>query len=451
MTIPPLRVYNECVEKMENFAKFKLKCIKSEIYWKNAINKSVYNEDKSDRDTAETDLVHITIKEEGNENDYPECESSLLHNSTKQIESSRSEITLDHKQKSHECTTCKRKFKYSKCFINHKCLNKKLGSNETNIDIQENKKGDQIIKVAPSPILQDTTKKEVENTCGLCDLCFNNKVELRDHLNKHSENNLFKCEICGYNGPDAAKMISHRFTHISQHVWCHICNRRMKSAKMLEYHYRSVHLQKPGQCPYCGRDCKNYHSWRKHDRLHTVKKMFVCDLCDRRFLYKNQIVAHMIDHSDVREYICEACGKGFKRPATLRMHMESVHKPNKPVTCDHCNRRFKNENKLSLHLKRLHDEKPYQCPICLKRYRLECYLRYHMFWHTGEKPHVCEICGLKYKQRAHLNVHMRKHTGERPHKCNICGKEFATPQQAKRHTNVHSSLPQHMSKGESKR
>ncbi|CAH2108092.1 unnamed protein product [Euphydryas editha] len=471
ISCPPKKLCLKCGEILENYVKFKQKCIDSEVRWKsfhedfekNDLTKCIQQSElKIKEEATKCDDSNIFCEEtnknkEGNENKnnnqdispYPMiCDSEKLiienyinddeFNSENINETCQYETNFinDKNTKKYQCKKCKKEYSKHKWLVTHKmnvCFkefykrminNKKVNTNKT--------KG-----------LENSDTKDVPAPLSSCGLCTTpSTCDVTIHMDEHWANNDLQCQLCDYYGRDFADMITHSFQHNpKKKLICHVCKKKKASILSLQFHFRSMHLQKAGGiCSICNKTFTKFKTWKRHERLHNENSLFICDHCGRKFLYKHEIKSHLIYHTDVRLFVCETCGKGFKRMSGLKDHIENLHRIRQPVKCEHCDKTYKSQSKLEIHLRNVAKDKPFICEVCSKRFISEKVLQKHMFWHTGERPHRCEVCGSRYKAKGQLNIHMRNHTGFMPHKCVDCGKSFPAAKQLKRHQSVHTGV-----------
>ncbi|XP_026483195.2 oocyte zinc finger protein XlCOF6-like [Vanessa tameamea] len=481
---PPKRLCFKCADNINNYVKFKQKCLESEEHWKslnedvqkcNVVVKeevikcenseNIFHEDKHfngqlERDNKNTrhdipqhncdsEGINIitnmnndkTLVENHNNNDQrtnveiiyinDEKGNLILNENLFHIDSND---ILNKITKRYQCEKCKKEYRNHKWLVTHMmnlCFKNDIKS--ISIEVDKNK----ATKLEDS---KTKTKQISLTTCGLCNTPFT--CDIANHMDEHWSNNDLQCQLCNYCGRDFADMITHSFEHCPKmKLFCHACKKKKASVPSLQFHFRSVHLQKAGGlCSICNKTFRKFNTWRKHERLHNENSLFICDHCGRKFLYKNEIKSHLIYHTDVRLFVCETCGKGFRRMSGLKDHIKNLHTVIHPVKCNHCDKTYKSQTKLDLHLRNLAKDKPFTCEVCSKTFVSQKVLKKHMFWHTGERPHTCEVCGSRYKAKGQLNLHMRSHTGFMPHKCVDCGKGFPTSTQLRRHRSVHTGV-----------
>ncbi|XP_050346808.1 zinc finger protein 883-like [Nymphalis io] len=468
---PPKRLCFKCADNINNYVKFKQKCLESEEHWtslcedvqkpnvvkeefiKSEDTENIFHEEKhfnvhfeydnkkakhdfsqrncdsEKKNIVNTIIIDKSLVESDNNNDQRINVESYINDEKGNLEVNENAFT-----KKHQCEKCKKEYRNHKWLVTHMmnvCYKNDIKS--INIEVDRNK----ATKLEDAKIKK---KRMSLSTCGLCNTSLSS--DITKHMDEHWSNNDLQCQLCNYFGRDFADMVTHSFQHSPKmKLFCHACKKKKASVPSLQFHFRSVHLQKAGGlCSVCNKTFKKFNTWRKHERLHNENSLFICDHCGRKFLYKNEIKSHLIYHTDVRLFVCETCGRGFRRMSGLKDHIKNLHTVIHPVKCHHCDKTYKSQTKLDLHLRNLAKDKPFICEVCSKTFVSQKVLKKHMFWHTGERPHTCAVCGSRYKAKGQLNLHMRSHTGFMPHKCVDCGKGFPTSTQLRRHRSVHTGV-----------
>ncbi|KAI7810643.1 hypothetical protein IRJ41_004676 [Triplophysa rosa] len=115
--------------------------------------------------------------------------------------------------------------------------------------------------------------------------------EQRHHSEKHKEEKMFLCELCG---------------------------RNFVSSFSLKVHMRTHTGEKPFHCSQCDKCFRIKGYLVLHQRIHTGEKPHACPHCEMRFSRKTHLNRHMRLHSDERPYECSECGKTFKRESMMR-------------------------------------------------------------------------------------------------------------------------------------
>ena len=135
---------------------------------------------------------------------------------------------------------------------------------------------------------------------------------------------------------------------------------------------------------------------------------------------------------------CDQCGKVVTNKYCLKIHLESVHNPDKQVyNCDQCPYTTTYKRNIFLHIKNIHEAGEFTaCHICgVKIKGGATNLSRHIFrLHTESQTEKvkCEECGKEVKASQLIN-HKRKVHGERRFACHMCSYKAQTGYNLKLH------------------
>ncbi|XP_057661584.1 zinc finger and BTB domain-containing protein 17-like isoform X32 [Diorhabda carinulata] len=103
--------------------------------------------------------------------------------------------------------------------------------------------------------------------CEICGLDFPNDSNLKRHMNKHTTNKLFSCEIC-----------SKSFTH----------SHTLNTHKLVQHTGAKRY-----RCEYCGKKFPFHTAYDYHLKLHTGEKPHGCLICEKKFISMGNLRLHM--------------------------------------------------------------------------------------------------------------------------------------------------------------
>ena len=196
-------------------------------------------------------------------------------------------------------------------------------------------------------------------------------------------------------------------------VTCDICQKSLKTKKMLWAHKVAVHFG--GNFP--------------------------CEICGKKCITGAELRRHMTSHSTERRFVCQYCGLAYKRWSHLYQHLR-VHEEEKNFRCDVCHLNFKVQSELKDHCFAEHaDGKQVQCSVCKHRLQTPLAVYHHSMKHTGTRDFICEICGSNFKRKQHLVTHMKTHLtesktgegGDEVYNCQACDESFGLKMDLKSH------------------
>ncbi|KAE8628314.1 hypothetical protein XENTR_v10007452 [Xenopus tropicalis] len=156
--------------------------------------------------------------------------------------------------------------------------------------------------VAPNSAIKVIPAVQPLNKCGICDVAFPNRNELRKHLASHTGNEPYMCKDCG---------------------------RTFSCNYFLVRHQRAHTGERPFVCPECNKSFRCSSVLYRHQRSHSGELPFKCEVCDKGFGQKSTLIIHLRTHTGERPYPCPACGRCFCSSSALARH-EQTHKKQNP-------------------------------------------------------------------------------------------------------------------------
>ncbi|XP_050328591.1 uncharacterized protein LOC126758378 [Bactrocera neohumeralis] len=307
----------------------------------------------------------------------------------------------------------------------------------------------------------DASAKEPlsEYTCSTCDLKLPTWAEYCGHIKTHGDKR-FLCKICNTWFPLRSRLEKHLLSHEDKQEKpeCPHCGRTFQNRYNLKRHINDIHDSIAHMCVICGKAFLGSDVLQVHLATHIEDEELRCEHCSRCFSRRSTLTNHMKTHlksattkesekvakSDVKNtagknvYCCHYCGKESKHHFTHKMHMR-IHTQERPHKCDACDKAFRTMAALITHQRIHEDVRPYQCEHCLLSFRQQAHLKEHRMIHEGITPHKCSICQLSFTKKSNMLVHMRIHSGENPYKCVICDKQFKKAALLRKHeSEVHN-------------
>jgi KRAB domain-containing zinc finger protein len=175
-----------------------------------------------------------------------------------------------------------------------------------------------------------------------CDKVFADAANFEVHLQTHSAENMFVCEICDQSFPFRTSVLT-KSSFFLLFALVAFLQLSMDVAQLV------IHL-----------------------RSHSEIRAFACSECDLSFVHKRSLINHMRVHSDsdvlsfhyfsVSHFICNSnsvfCSQGYE--------------------CDQCHKRFVHRSSLITHHRIHSGDRPFECPevpIFIDSDREPCFLR----------------------------------------------------------------------------
>jgi hypothetical protein len=207
--------------------------------------------------------------------------------------------------------------------------------------------------------------------CDYCDWVFKREDSLKEHLNLHTADKIYRCEECPFISLQVRSLNNHIQSEHAEDKWkCFECSMVLTSNSNLKKHILSIHTdEKPyicdqGQCEF--RTALKSNLTIHINNVHLKLTKFDCDKCEYSTVSASDLKKH-IDrvHNNKRPHICEVCNWGFVKPSELKIHVDRVHENNKPYKCQQCKGAFVRKSELRVHVERVHEKKrPVACDEC---------------------------------------------------------------------------------------
>jgi KRAB domain-containing zinc finger protein len=201
-------------------------------------------------------------------------------------------------------------------------------------------------------------------TCNHCSKVFNTPYQLKVHVTcVHATDLPFSCSQCEKKFPTKAYLDTHnRQAHTSKEVQykCETCDSLYATKNGLQVHVTTKHVAEEEKqyavCELCGKKFTRPGELRRHLRTHDPNrvKSFKCIEfgCESAFFNQRMLDVHVRTHASTKEALCAICGAGFATAATLRRHLDIVHKGLEPqFSCQICGKGFKQKQNLIQHLR----------------------------------------------------------------------------------------------------
>ncbi|XP_055840122.1 zinc finger protein ZFP2-like [Episyrphus balteatus] len=268
--------------------------------------------------------------------------------------------------------------------------------------------------------------------CKYCEKKFIQSTHLAVHEKTHTGESPFKCLHCSMTFKNAHLLNCHSQVHGTRKFQCNQCPRKFFNRHGMNMHMRTHgdEINKHPRCEICNKQYRSkmnfrLHNYKKHGAEPTeamlkvlktqqekrpIIKPYKCPDCPQTFVLHTQLVKHSKTHTENRPYSCKICLKAFKRPAHLKLHMDSLHLKKKPHKCLICGWGFPQRANLTEHMAAKHgDTKDFKCDKCPKEFATIKSLKVHKKMHNEKNPFVCNICNKGFKMLTFLKTHMHGH------------------------------------------
>lgn len=265
--------------------------------------------------------------------------------------------------------------------------------------------------------------------CTLCDRSMPNVNELKSHLIKiHNKkfyadftdrvvpfklsgNNIFECQVCGFNFETFGSIERHMNVHFRNYV-CNECGSGFVTKYRLKVHSKSMHVEGSYPCDICKKVFASTQKLKNHtDAVHKLVKRFKCPKCPERFTEYFRRQKHLVTIHGVEplKYNCNVCDRSFDRRFTLSRHMKRDHLEERNYQCEMCSYKCFTNNELRVHMIKHNGERIFECSVCKKSYARKKTLKEHMRIHNNDRRFACAVCGQAFVQKCSLKGHMKTH------------------------------------------
>lgn len=292
------------------------------------------------------------------------------------------------------------------------------------------------LKINPEEVEEHDTKNdffEIEET----------SVKIKDESDDSEDEPLivklnykFKCFYCPEKFPTAGTRSYHlRAKCTLKKFTCMVCNAEFKKRGAFLMHNRMYH-SKGVKCPQCNESCKNRTYLRLHiNKVHKEQKPpnHHCHLCNKVFKTKQLVTKHIENvHGDKmsKKYECIICGYKTHSKEYMKNHDFRYHIEDSTNYFDIDDIRVDNDGNV-------------QCPSCDKILHQSKYIVHYKDVHKTFPPNypdhrkfMCEQCPEIFVNQKSMETHVRKvheNCTEDQAFCDKCGKQFASEARLKMH------------------
>lgn len=359
------------------------------------------------------------------------------------------EIAEAGKKYGYFCSVCDKKLPPGTNLIHH--LESHRQSVRKGKNGRQGSGDDNVIKISSQP------NKVFIYFCSLCNKMFPSEDELKQHCQRHKQENRDKDVESFEDEMDDSDV--------------EMCDEEVQTESLIERP-----LKRPARSA----------SYRSAKRIKpVVKQSNACNICGKVLGTKAGLYQHLKVHQgserDLTHHKCPlGCGQRFKTEMEVDLHgpfclrnqdqvtvknenEEDVH--DEDLTCPHCqkicetrgNLRYhslvcrdrpfekcplcdftcKGTLPMSRHQVKVHNMKPFKCEECGKTFRLKGSLRDHCAQNHSENKFICEHCGKKFAKNNVYKRHVFVQHGGFRYPCNYCHKKFKDKRCWRIHENSH--------------
>ncbi|XP_075237803.1 uncharacterized protein LOC142334020 [Lycorma delicatula] len=170
---------------------------------------------------------------------------------------------------------------------------------------------------------------------------------------------------------------------------CNFCQKSFNNKNNLKVHLNTHTKEKKYICNVCQKSFNHKPDLKRHINSHTNEKNYVCNFCQKSFHRKHDLYRHINSHTKEKNYICNFCSKSFNESSELHLHF-NIHMEEGYI-CKCCQKSFKNKNNIKARLNTHTNEKNYVCNFCQTSFHRKYDLIRHIKSHTKEKNYIYEL------------------------------------------------------------
>ncbi|XP_066157091.1 zinc finger protein 709-like isoform X2 [Euwallacea fornicatus] len=170
-----------------------------------------------------------------------------------------------------------------------------------------------------------------EYACEVCEEVHKSMMDLKTHYRASHANlccpqcDMFFGMMEGLRNHIQAK---HRMKSLSSKSQCTTCGVILLGGKQALADHMNIHTgQKPFVCEMCGNRFRQDAHLRLHMYQHDPNrgKPYKCKICSKRFNFPSTLKTHIRTHTGEKPYVCLYCTKTFKDNVTRHRHIKKSH------------------------------------------------------------------------------------------------------------------------------
>ncbi|KAH8401678.1 hypothetical protein KR009_007364 [Drosophila setifemur] len=300
---------------------------------------------------------------------------------------------------------------------------------------ERERKGSIMPNIQKSQEFNDYIREHFKVVCHICGTPMEGFSEMLVHVRKeHKQRGYSMC--CGRKFWKRGALVDHLRRHQDPELFkCNICSRVMGQRRSLELHMRMHEIKTRGrlhQCEHCSKSFFSSVVCERHKLTHIPREQWQikCTHCEKTFPSQYTMQQHVkLVHLNLYAKICDVCGKSIRGREALARHMEEhTGAPQTVIKCHMCDSKLTTKYGLARHIKMMHTAenlRPMQCELCLKiSPSLQAHQHHLKYTHNTARNHQCPMCDKAFKRPNELREHMTTHTGEVLYTCPHCPQTF---------------------------
>ncbi len=165
---------------------------------------------------------------------------------------------------------------------------------------------------------------DIRYKCFHCNEITNNLII---HYRKHAYPRI--CELCGKVCKSKTTWDNHKRDHAGlstrgKRVTCKICGKKC-CVTYIRKHMETHSEERPWVCDVCGSAFKIQEKLNVHKFIHAGIKPYVCMHCGKGFTKNHNLKGHLRTHTGERPFKCNHCGESFTHKVNVKNHVKKAH------------------------------------------------------------------------------------------------------------------------------
>ena len=191
--------------------------------------------------------------------------------------------------------------------------------------------------------------------CDTCNVTFNSRSELKEHIGTLHQRDVRHCRQCSFVAVSEASRLAHeKAVHLN--LKCKQC-KQFFSCKTSMAEHKCKELKKL-QCNQCGKGFNSQKELIDHTNYTHKGLKYTCNICNATLSTEKNLKRHIhsVHEILVRRFPCPLadCDKSFKDQRTMTNHVKTHDKSSQSDPCPDCGKILASTDSLRQHIKMVH-------------------------------------------------------------------------------------------------
>ncbi|XP_046490972.1 uncharacterized protein [Neodiprion pinetum] len=179
----------------------------------------------------------------------------------------------------------------------------------------------------------------------------------------------YRCTTCFGHFESLPAVLKHNVQeHMSDQApfTCFICDVSFDNKSKLYDHVDEHNGSKPFKCSFCPKTFNMQRKLKRHIHNHINYKSFVCEVCRKSFTKKSSLESHMYLHIGEVPFACNSCDVSFNNKISRQRHVTTAREKLDTVVCKFYNKDLPDNRSFPVHRSVHTGDESYQCRRCLR-------------------------------------------------------------------------------------